>query len=54
MLSKVNDSGTISPDKLALSHGFDTSEFFTEDDEDDEENFVTLRKVLTKIIVNNK
>ncbi len=54
MLSKVNDSGSVSPDKLALSHGFNASEFFNEDDEDDEENFVTLRKVLTKIIVNDK
>ena len=54
VLSKVNDAGTISPDKLALSHGFDASEFFNEEDKDDEENFVTLRKVLTKIIVNDK
>lgn len=54
VLSKVNDSGSISPDKLALSQGFNTSEFFNEEDEDEEENFVTIRKVLTKIIVNNK
>ena len=54
VLSKVNDCGTISPDKLALSRGFNASEYFNEEDKDDEENFVTLRKVLTKIIVNDK
>ena len=54
VLSTVNDSGSINPDKLASAHGFDTSEFFDEEDDNDEENFVTIRKVLTKIIVNNK
>ena len=54
VLSTVNDSGAISPDKLAVAQGFDSSEFFNEEDEDEEENFVTIRKVLTKIIVNNK
>tara|TARA_Y100001970_G_C14259751_1_gene879005 strand:+ start:17153 stop:17602 length:450 start_codon:yes stop_codon:yes gene_type:complete len=54
VLSTVNDSGTISPDKLALSHGFDNSVFFNEEDHDEEENFVTIRNILTKIIVNSK
>tara|TARA_S200000501_G_scaffold347162_1_gene361283 strand:- start:2091 stop:2540 length:450 start_codon:yes stop_codon:yes gene_type:complete len=54
VLSTVNDSGTVSPDKLALVQGFDASEFFDEEDNNEEENFVTIRKILTKIIVNNK
>ena len=54
VLSTVNDSGTISPDKLALSHGFDNSEFFNEEDDNEEENFVTIRNILSKIIVNSK
>ena len=54
MLSTVNDSGTISPDKLALTQGFDISEFFDEEDDNEEENFVTTRNVLTKLIVKNK
>ena len=51
--STVNDSGSISPGKLALAHGFDTSEMFGEEDDDEQENFVTIRKVLTKLIVKN-
>ena len=51
--STVNDSGSISPGKLALAHGFNTSEMFGEEDDDEQENFVTIRKVLTKLIVKN-
>ena len=54
VLSTVNDSGSISPGKLALAQGFDTSEMFGEEDDDEQENFVTIRKVLTKLIVKNK
>ena len=54
VLSTINDSGSIGPDKLAAAQGFDNSEFFDEEDDNEEENFVTIRKVLTKIIVNNK
>ncbi len=54
VLSTINDSGSISPDKLAAAQGFDNSEFFDEEDDNEEENFVTIRKVLTKIIVNDK
>jgi hypothetical protein len=54
VLSTVNDSGSISPGKLALAQGFDTSEMFGEEDDDEQENFITIRKVLTKLIVKNK
>ena len=54
VLSTVNDSGSVSPDKLALSQGFDTSEFFDEEDDNEEENFVTTRNILTKLIVKKK
>lgn len=52
-MSTVNDTGSVSPEKLVAAKGFDTSNFF-DDDDDDEENFVVIRNLLTKIIVNDK
>ena len=54
VLSTINDQGSISPEKLAVSLGWDKEEFFNEEDNDDEENFVTTRNILTKIIVNEE
>ena len=54
LLSTINDQGSISPEKLAVSLGWDKEEFFNEEDNDDEENFVTTRNILTKIIVNEE
>jgi len=53
VLSTINDTGSVSPEKLVAAKGFDTSNFFNEDD-DEEENFVVIRNLLTKIIVNDK
>jgi hypothetical protein len=54
VLSTINDTGSVSPEKLVAAKGFDTSNFFNEDDDDEEENFVVIRNLLTKIIVNDK
>ena len=51
--SSINDSGSISPEGILNSLDFDLSYEDIQDDTEENQNFIYLRNVLTKKIVNN-
>ena len=51
--SSINDSGSISPEGILNSLDFDLSYEDIQDDTEENQNFIYLRNILTKKIVNN-